>query len=77
MTIRYVLAVNEISEMNLQIASAAEEQSAVAEDINRNIVSIGQAAGVVHLQADDATRASDRLSQLAEQQLSAAARFKV
>ena len=70
-------AVGEITEMNLQIASAAEEQSAVAEDINRNVVNIGQAANGVHEQADQASRAGNHLSELAEQQRQLAARFKV
>ncbi|MBA1182093.1 methyl-accepting chemotaxis protein [Pseudomonas psychrotolerans] len=70
-------AVGEITEMNLQIASAAEEQSAVAEDINRNVVNIGQAANGVHDQADQASRAGVHLSALAEGQRQLAARFKV
>jgi methyl-accepting chemotaxis protein len=37
-------AVNTISDMNLQIASAAEEQNSVAEEVNRNITNISQIA---------------------------------
>ncbi|MGF7243954.1 methyl-accepting chemotaxis protein [Pseudomonas oryzihabitans] len=70
-------AVSEITDMNLQIASAAEEQSAVAEDINRNVVNIGQVANGVHVQADHASRAGDHLSELAEGQRQLAASFKV
>ena len=38
--------VNQITEMSLQIAAAVEEQSAVSEDINRNITSIRTACEV-------------------------------
>lgn len=44
-----------ISDMNTQIASAAEEQSAVSEEINRNVVNISQA---VDGTADGMTRIS-------------------
>ena len=38
------VAVSQISEMNLQIASAAEEQTSVADEINRNMVNINDVA---------------------------------
>ena len=37
-------AVSKIADMNSQIATAAEEQSATAEDINRNVTSINTLA---------------------------------
>lgn len=70
-------AVSEITEMNLQIASAAEEQSAVAEDINRNVVNIGRSAQAVHSEADSASSASQQLREVAEQQRQLAGRFRV
>ena len=39
-----IQAVDEINSLNTQIASAAEEQSAVAEDINQNVTSISEIA---------------------------------
>ncbi|UTW06896.1 HAMP domain-containing protein [Pseudomonas benzenivorans] len=70
-------AVSVINDMNTQIASAAEEQSAVAEDINRNVSNIGQVANQVASGADDASQASAHLTKLAEQQRRLINQFKV
>jgi methyl-accepting chemotaxis protein len=70
-------AVSVINDMNNQIASAAEEQSAVAEDINRNVTNIGQVANQVAAGADEASRASAELTQLAEQQRRLINQFRV
>jgi methyl-accepting chemotaxis protein len=70
-------AVSVITEMNIQIAGAAEEQSAVAENINRNVVVIGNVACEVAVGADKASRASTELTQLAEQQRRLVNQFKV
>ena len=70
-------AVSVINDMNTQIASAAEQQSAVAEDINRNVTSIGQVANEVAGGADEASKASAELTQLAEQQRRLINQFKV
>jgi methyl-accepting chemotaxis protein len=47
-----VSAVATINDMNLQIATAAEEQNAVSEEINRNLVAIQQ----IVVELSDATR---------------------
>ena len=70
-------AVSVINDMNTQIASAAEEQSAVAEDINRNVTNIGQVAAEVAGGADEASAASSELTKLAEQQRRLINQFRV
>ncbi|MBT8768834.1 methyl-accepting chemotaxis protein [Metapseudomonas boanensis] len=70
-------AVSVINDMNIQIASAAEEQSAVAEDINRNVINIGQVANEVAGGADEASHASAELTKLAEQQRRLINQFRV
>ncbi|CBL43753.1 predicted chemotaxis transducer [gamma proteobacterium HdN1] len=70
-------AISVISDMNTQIASAAEEQSAVAEDINRNVTNIGSAAHEVAAGADKAKGTSGELTQLAEQQKRLVGQFRV
>jgi len=70
-------AVSVINDMNTQIASAAEEQSAVADDINRNVINIGQVANEVAGGADESSSASAGLTKLAEQQRRLINQFKV
>lgn len=57
--------------MNIQIASASEEQSAVAEEINRNVISIRDVAdqtsettGQLKETGDELKQLSDRLTQM-------------
>ncbi|GAB6043041.1 methyl-accepting chemotaxis protein [Endothiovibrio diazotrophicus] len=50
---RITAAVQSINDMNAQIASAAEEQSAVAEEMNRNIVNINRVAEETALGAQE------------------------
>ncbi|WP_127475236.1 PAS domain-containing methyl-accepting chemotaxis protein [Sulfurivermis fontis] len=60
-------AVSAISDMNTQIATAAEEQTAVAEEMNRNVITIRDLAGTTTAQAEEISAAGARLAQLAAQ----------
>jgi methyl-accepting chemotaxis protein len=57
-----------MTDMNLQIASAAEEQSAVTEEVNRNISAIRDVTGALVEQADQSARIIQSLNHLANQQ---------
>jgi len=57
-------SVARINDMNLQIASAAEEQSAVAEEINQNIVRITDIASDASGSMQQIANASDELANL-------------
>jgi methyl-accepting chemotaxis protein len=70
-------AVTKISDMNTQIASAAEEQSAVTEEINRSIVNINQVAEQSATGAGHVASASDDLARLAEQLKGLVENFKI
>ena len=70
-------SVGTLNDMNSQIASAAEEQSAVAEEVNRNVVNIND--GVEHTAsgADQIASASEELARLAADLQDRVGRFKV
>lgn len=55
-------AISSIHDMNTQIATASEEQSAVAEEINRNVVTISE---ISNQTAEGALQTADASSQLA------------
>lgn len=58
-------AVNTISDMNTQIASAAEEQNSVAEEVNRNITNISQIAEQTVTTTEQIATADNELEHLA------------
>lgn len=59
-------AVARINDMNTQIASAAEEQAAVTDEIDRNIANIKVSTDRTSAASSQASTASDSLAQLAE-----------
>ncbi len=70
-------AVAVISDMNIQIASAAEEQSVVAQEIDKNIVQISDLAGEGADQTTHVSDASEKLSKLSNSLSDLVQRFKV
>ena len=70
-------AVATISDMNTMIASAAEEQSATAEEMNKNIVNIHTLAQSNATGAAQTTSASEELAQLAAQLQQLVGQFKI
>ena len=74
-TITY--AVSSINDMNMQIASASEQQSAVAEEINRNIVNIGAVSEEAAEGAEQTANASSELANLGNELQAVVGRFKV
>lgn len=72
-----VHSVASIRDMNLQIASTAEEQAAVAEDMNRNIIAIKDATTQTALGAAHTEAASQQLTDLATQLQGLVERFHV
>ena len=60
-----VSGIEHINDMNTQIASAAEEQSAVAEEVNQNVVTISQIANTSEANSAQTQNASEELSRLA------------
>lgn len=69
-------AVSVISEMNIHIASAAEEQSAVTEEVNRNVTSIRGITEELSRQANESATIGDHLNALATQQAGLVNHFK-
>jgi len=69
--------VNNIMDMNTQIASAASEQSTTTEEINRNVVNISEISVETAHGAEQTAEASDELARLALQLQEMVGRFKL
>ncbi|EOG7687134.1 methyl-accepting chemotaxis protein, partial [Vibrio cholerae] len=59
-------AISVINDMNMQIASASEQQSVVAEDINKSVVSVKRVAEENAVAANQTSSASAEIARLAE-----------
>jgi methyl-accepting chemotaxis protein len=74
---RIFSAVESIRDMNDMIASAAEEQSLVAEEINRNVVNIVNISQTTSESTNQVNIASNELAQQADGLLSLVRQFKI
>jgi methyl-accepting chemotaxis protein len=70
-------SVTNINDMNALIASAAEEQNAVAEEVNRNVVNISQASEATAESVASTARSSEDLRNVAEELKHVVSRLKV
>jgi len=69
--------IKSINDKNIQIASAAEQQAAVAEEINQKIINISDVAVQTSAGAEQTASTSSELARLAEQLQLTVARFKL
>jgi len=70
-------SVDEISEINIQIASTSEEQSATIDEIDRNINNIADLSGDTNQEAESITYSSAELTTLAAKIEAALSAYKV
>jgi len=70
-------SITSINDMNMQIASAAEQQSSVADEINKNIFSINDIAEESASSANDTLKSSQEMAVLASDLQLMVSRFKV
>ncbi len=72
-----IRAVDAITEKNIQIAGASEEQSSVAEEINRSVANISQIAAESASNVEQTTSTSKTLSDMSAQLKTLVSHFKL
>jgi methyl-accepting chemotaxis protein len=70
-------AVDSITDMNTQIARAADEQSSVVEEITRNVVDISEVSDLTSQRSQELASSSQQVTELSAQLRSLVSRFKV
>ena len=70
-------AVTQINDANTQVATAAEQQSQVTQDINRNVVNMSELVNQNVAGISQSAAASSELSLLAEKQKAQLSFFKL
>ncbi|SHO56949.1 methyl-accepting chemotaxis protein [Vibrio quintilis] len=70
-------AVNEINDLSVQIATSAEEQSSVTEDINRSMVNIREMMQRINDNGDSTAQTAQRLIQTNQQLSDIVGQFKI
>ncbi|KEA62557.1 Methyl-accepting chemotaxis protein I (serine chemoreceptor protein) [Marinobacterium lacunae] len=73
---RIVSDMNAVRDMGVQVAAATEEQSAVSEEMNNNLLSITQASEATVSAANTVAASSEQLKALAQQLQSEISRFQ-
>ena len=69
-------AVCTINDMNMHIATAAEEQNAVSEEINRNLVAIQQIVEQLNLATDESDETTRHVATTGQQLKDLVSRFR-
>ncbi len=70
-------AISVINDMNIQIASASEQQSSVAENINENVINVKRIAEENAVAANQTRASTSEIAQLSEQLKELVAQFKI
>lgn len=74
---RIFTAIESISDMNLQIVKAAEEQQSVSAEVNQSVANIRDLSAQILTQAEESETVSNQIGELSQKQQKLVAQFKV